>query len=147
MKAGLPPCCSSSVRMSGVLGQRLGRKYSRTELCVRSVKYFVNSHLVSRQAKYVYDCENPALASRYITFGLVNASARKSTSEYFCRTPEIKNSQNGSGFVCGLSTRKIRTPCSLQNSKKLLREAFIRCGSNKSSGHRCRKFLKSTCAP
>src|SRR5690348_16872472 len=29
----------------------------------------------------------------------------------------ITHSQNGSGLVCGLSTRKILTPCSTQNSR------------------------------
>src|SRR4051812_34403814 len=113
MKAGRPPTCNDSGRMSGVFGQRLGRKNSRTELCVRSVKYFVSSHFVSRHAKYVYDCEKPALASRYITFGRVNASARKRTSGLSRQISLITHSQNANGLVCGLSTRKIRTPLSI----------------------------------
>src|SRR3954463_10760666 len=114
MKADCRPVCKDPGRISGVLGHKLGRKYSRTELCVRSVKYFVSSHFVSRQAKYVYDCEKPALASRYITFGRVNASARKRTSGYSRQISLITHSQNANGFVCGLSTRKIRTPLSIQ---------------------------------
>ena len=46
--------------------------------------------------------------------GLVNASARKSTSGSVRRTSLSSHSQNATGLVCGLSTRKIRTPCAIQ---------------------------------
>ncbi len=39
--------------MSGVLGQRLGRRYSATSVWVSSVKYVSSSHLALRQVKYV----------------------------------------------------------------------------------------------
>ena len=51
MKAGRPPNCRYSVRMSGVFGQALGLKYSRPGPCVSSVKYSVSSYLELRQAK------------------------------------------------------------------------------------------------
>ena len=60
--------------------------------------------------KYVYDWANPSLASRYMTFGRVKASARKIMSGYSALTSPINHSQNANGFVCGLSTRKMRTP-------------------------------------
>ena len=47
---------------------------------VSSARYSVNSDLACRQVKYVYDCVNPPLASAYITFGRVKASARKIVS-------------------------------------------------------------------
>jgi hypothetical protein len=37
--------------MSGVLGQQLGRKYSRESSWVSSVKYSVSSFFVTRQVK------------------------------------------------------------------------------------------------
>src|SRR6478672_6800498 len=120
MNAGRPPTCSDSGKMSGVFGQRFGRKNSRTGLRFSSLKYLVSSHFVSRHAKYVYDCENPTFANRYMIFGRVNASAKKMTSECSPRTSPITHSQNGNGFVCGLSTRKIRTPLPIQNKKILL---------------------------
>ena len=43
--AGRPPDCRYSCRMSGVLAHRLGRRYSRTSVCVSSVKYSVSSAL------------------------------------------------------------------------------------------------------
>ena len=46
--------------------------------------------------------------------GLVNASARKITSGSVRCTSASSFSQNGSDLVCGLSTRKIRTPWSIQ---------------------------------
>ena len=46
----------------------------------RSVKYSRSSHAVCRHAKYVYDWLKPTLASRSMTRGRVNASARKIVS-------------------------------------------------------------------
>ena len=45
--------------------------------------------------------------------GRVNASARNSTSGSLTAISASSRSQNRSGLVCGLSTRKIRTPCSI----------------------------------
>ena len=45
--------------------------------------------------------------------GRVNASARNSTSGSVPRISPSSRSQNRSGLVCGLSTRKIRTPWSI----------------------------------
>jgi hypothetical protein len=42
--------------------------------------------------------------------GSVNASARNTTSGHSSCTDGMTHAQNASGFVCGLSTRKIRTP-------------------------------------
>ena len=56
--------------------------------------------------KYVYDCEKPTLASVVIIAGRVNASERKTTPGSTLRTSAISHSQKGTGFVCGLSTRK-----------------------------------------
>ena len=58
----------------------------------------------------------PSLASPFISFGRVKASDRKITSGWRSCTSRISHSQNGNGLVCGLSTRKMRTPCSIQNS-------------------------------
>ena len=49
-------------------------------------------------------------------FGRVNASARKIVSGYWRRTSPIIHSQKWNDLVCGLSTRKIRTPRAHQNS-------------------------------
>src|SRR6266496_3355547 len=108
--AGRPPYCRDSVRMSGVFGQAFGRKKSLTGGVVISSKYSRNSYLVLRHAKYVYDWLNPALASQYMIFGRVNASARKITSGCSLLISRSAHCQNGKGLVCGLSTRKIRTP-------------------------------------
>ena len=59
---------------------------------------------------------NPALAKTRIILGRVNASDRKIASGQRALTSRISHSQNGTGLVCGLSTRKIRTPWSIQNS-------------------------------
>jgi hypothetical protein len=66
------------------------------------------------QVKYVYDCEKPALASVVIIAGRVNASESKIRFGSTFRTSPISHSQNGTGFVCGLSTRKTRTPLRTQ---------------------------------
>ncbi len=50
-----------------------------------------------------------------IIAGLVNASDKKSTSGSVRRTSASSHSQKASGLVCGLSTRKIRTPCDIQS--------------------------------
>src|SRR3954452_5697004 len=102
--------------MSGVLANRFGRKYSRTGVCVSSVKYSTISSFEFRQVKYEYDCENPTLARYFITFGRVNASDRKIVSGWRRFSSANTHSQNRNGLVCGLSTRKIVTPCSIQNS-------------------------------
>ncbi len=63
-----------------------------------------------RQVKYVYDCWKPILASVRIIAGRVNASLRKIASGSSRITWWMRRSQNTSGLVCGLSTRKILTP-------------------------------------
>ena len=50
-------------------------------------------------------------------FGRVNASARKITSGCSFLISCSAHCQNGSGLVCGLSTRKIRTPSPIQYRK------------------------------
>ena len=47
-----------------------------------------------------------------------------------CTSP-ITHSQNANGFVCGLSTRKIRTPCSIQNKKTLFSSSHSDCQSSR----------------
>src|ERR1043165_7983078 len=117
VNAGRPPYCRYSVRMSGVFGQALGRKKSLTGGLVISLKYSVNSNFELGGASYVYACEKPPLASQYMIFRLVNASARKMSSGSSRFNSLIAHCQNGSGFVCGLSTRKMRTPLSIQKRK------------------------------
>ncbi len=62
----------------------------------------------------MYDCWKPICASVCIIAGRVNASARKITSGSVPLISAITRSQNTTGLVCGLSTRKIRTPWSIQ---------------------------------
>jgi hypothetical protein len=57
---------------------------------------------------------NPSRASWCIIAGRVKASARKSTSGSVSLTFQMSQYQKSSGLVCGLSTRKIRTPASIQ---------------------------------
>src|SRR5713101_9887781 len=116
LNAGGPPRWRISGRMSGVLQKRLPRKYSAMSDRVSSSKYSVSSSLKLRQVKYVYDWLKPALARAFIILGRVNASERKITSGWPSWTSRISHSQNSSGLVCGLSTRKMRTPSSTQNS-------------------------------
>ena len=80
--------------------------------------------------KYVYDWSNPALASAFIILGRVNASERKIASGWRAFTSPITHSQNGSGLVCGLSTRKMRTPCSIQwrNTERSSAQSDSRAG-------------------
>jgi len=47
--------------------------------------------------------------------GRVNASARNSTSGSLIRISVSSRSQNRTGLVCGLSTRKIVTPWSIHS--------------------------------
>ena len=56
----------------------------------------------------------PTSASLAITFGRVNASARNTTSGWSRRIRSISQAQNAIGLVCGLSTRKMRTPSPIQ---------------------------------
>src|SRR5687767_15496175 len=136
MNAGRPPCCSVSWRMSGVLGQKLGLKYSRLEWVDTSVKYSVSSGLVLRQVKYVYDCVKPSFASLCMTRGRVKASERKMSSGCFALRSRIAHSQNSNDLVCGLSTRNTFTPWPAQNSKIDLSSSHSDChaGVSKSNG-------------
>ncbi len=52
-----------------------------------------------------------------MTCGRVKASARKMTSGWVLRTSAMHHSQKGRALVCGLSTRKMRTPLSIQKAK------------------------------
>ena len=67
------------------------------------------------QVKYVYDWPKPILARVCIMAGLVKASARNTTSGSVWRTSSNSRCQKLTGLVCGLSTRKIRTPWSIHN--------------------------------
>ena len=51
MKPARPPAWSWVARMSGVFGQRFGRKYSTTSVVDSSVKYRTSSAFVVRQVK------------------------------------------------------------------------------------------------
>src|SRR5262249_24471505 len=115
--------------MSGVFANRFGRRYSRTGAPVNSVKYSTSSSLEFRQVKYVYDCVKPALARCFITFVRLNASEKKIRSGCGRVRSASTHSQNRNGLVCGLSTRKILTPCSIQNSKMRLSSRQSDCQS------------------
>src|SRR4051812_1765798 len=136
MKVPRVPNCRCSGRMSGVFGQKLGRKNSDSGGRASARTYSVSSRFVVRQVKYVYDCENPPLASAYITLGRVNASARKMTSGCRFLMLAMHHRQNGNGFVCGLSTRNTVTPCSIQNVKMLRSSSHSDCqaGPPRSNG-------------
>ena len=102
--------------MSGVLTKKFGRKYSAVSYASSST-YCSSSQRAFRHVKYVYDWSKPTLPSACIIAGRVNASARKIVSGCMSCTFPISHSQNASGFVCGLSTRKIRTPWPTQKRK------------------------------
>src|ERR1700731_1986688 len=114
-KAGRPPSCRKTGRMSGVLVKKFARKYSLAGYAVSSVRYSINSDFVLRQVKYVYDWVNPDFAKARIILGRVNASDRKIASGQRAFTSRISHSQKGNGLVWGLSTRKGRTPPPTQN--------------------------------
>src|SRR5215207_3140427 len=103
--------------MSGVLGKKFGRKYSRSGPQASSSTYSVSSWREFFQVKYVYPCVKPILASWRIIARRVNASDRKITSRSSSWTSAISHCQNGTGLVCGLSTRKTLTPHWTQNTK------------------------------
>jgi hypothetical protein len=71
----------------------------------------------------------PILARTRIIGGRVNASARKTTSGCSALTAAISHSQNRTGLVWGLSTRKIRTPWAIQWSRTPL-QASYRAGAS-----------------
>src|SRR5262245_25426085 len=75
---------------------------------------FLELRLSITQRKIIVRLVKSSFANRPITLGRVNASARKMTSGQACFTSPITHSQKAKGFVCGLSTRKIRTSCSIQ---------------------------------
>ncbi len=58
----------------------------------------------------------PSFARPYCRAGGVNASDKNSTSGSAALACAISQAQKFGGLVCGLSTRKIRTPCSTQCS-------------------------------
>lgn len=62
----------------------------------------------------MYDCWKPIWPRVCIIAGRVKASARKITSGSVRLTSAMTRSQNTTGLVCGLSTRKIRTPYDIQ---------------------------------
>jgi hypothetical protein len=84
----------------------------------------------------VYDWVNPTSASFAITFGRVNASARKSTSGCCSCTAAMTHAQNAVGLVCGLSTRKIRTPLAIQKSRISLHASHSAARSSSRSGQK-----------
>src|SRR5438477_213127 len=99
MNVARVPYCRCCGRMSGVVGQKFGRKNSAATGSSSDVMYVTSSCLVVRHVKYVYDCEKPALARAFMSFGRVKASARKITSGCFCRIDARHQRQNGRGLV------------------------------------------------
>src|SRR3712207_3286200 len=85
--------------------------------------YWRTSYGLFFHVKYVYDIVKPSFASDIIRFGRVNASAKKITSGCSRWISSMHHSQKANAFVCGLSTRKVRTPCEIQN-RKTSRQAF-----------------------
>src|SRR4051794_5103732 len=122
--------------MSGVFGQKFGRKKSATFVVVSSVTYSSRSWAVLRHVKYVYDWLKPAFARRYMSFGRVKASARKSASGWRRLTSAMHHSQNGNALVCGLSTRKIVTPSPDQyrNTSRSAVQSPCQSSDSKSNG-------------
>ena len=118
--------------MSGVFGHRFGRKNSRTRASVSSVKYFVSSHFVSRHAKYVYDCVKPSFRQPVHHLRPRERLRQKDhvrmLAANFARSPTPRTRN---GFVCGLSTRKIRTPSSIQNRKTLFSSSHSDCQASR----------------
>src|SRR5262249_36007889 len=121
--AGRPPFTKYSFRISGVFAKKFPRKYSAVGGCVSSSRYWRSSHGLFFHVKYVYDAVKPSLASAFIRLGRVNDSEKKITSGCSPCPSSMTHSQNASGLVCGLSTRKIFTPWSIQYSKTS-RQAF-----------------------
>lgn len=97
-----------------MLTKKFGRMTEAEGVSASSVRYSVSSALVLRQVKYVYDCWKPTAASARIIAGRVKASARKITSGSDLLMSAITFCQKTTGLVCGLSTRKMRTPWSIQ---------------------------------
>src|SRR5919108_3554718 len=118
--------------MSGVTGKKFGRKYSFSGPHASSLTYSVSSQREFFHVKYVYDCVNPSLPSSRITARRGNASARKITSRSTSWTSLISHSQNGNGFVCGLSTRNTFTPASTQNRtiRRHSSHSSLHCGES-----------------
>ncbi len=102
--------------MSGVLTKKFGRKYSL--LAGVGELAHVLGQLVARvlPGEVGVGLAEAELGEVRITAARVNASARKTTSRSRAWTSSISHSQNANGLVCGLSTRKTRTPRSTQYS-------------------------------
>ena len=79
---------------------------------------------------------NPTSASRAMTLGRVNASARKMTPGCSAWTSGISQAQKANGLVCGLSTRKIVTPWAIQWSRMALHASHSATRSDSSSGQK-----------
>ena len=71
-----------------------------------------------------------------MSLGRVKASDKKTTSGNTACTSRMSHAQNGMGLVWGLSTRKIRTPCSIQKTRTLRASSHSasRSRQKKSSG-------------
>src|SRR3954453_21269651 len=94
--------------MSGVFGHMFARYVADHDLSCSTNS--TSSAFVFFHVKYVYDWEEPTLASVVIGAGRGKDFAKKIASGYSAGTSAISHSQNGAGFVCGLSTRKARMP-------------------------------------
>ena len=114
VKAAGPPNCRYSVRMSGVFTNRFGRMKSavswETEVrnssssCLRVAPGEVRVRLL--EADHRERLHHRGAGERLgeeDDVGVVARSPRRSAAP-----------RTSSGFVCGLSTRKIRTPCFIQ---------------------------------
>ncbi len=120
MNAARPPNCRYSGRMSGVLGQQLGRKYSRPGP-LRELGEVLGQLLLGVAPGEVRvrlgeaELRQPVhhLRPRERLGEEDHVRVRRAGSR------SITHSQNGNGLVCGLSTRKMRTPSSSQNSNTL----------------------------
>ncbi len=73
-----------------------------------------------------------------MTLGRVNASDRKITSGWSRRIRSISQAQNAIGLVCGLSTRKMRTPWPIQY-RRTSRHAFQ--SATRSASRSGQKFI------
>ena len=99
--------------MSGVLTKKLGRIRSLVS-CETSCRYSSISHFSVAPGEVRVGLVEADHAEAAHHVGRVNASDKKITSGSVLRTSANSHSQNITGLVCGLSTRKTLTPWSIQ---------------------------------
>ncbi len=111
-----PECCRKRGLMSGGVDEEV-RPVEPVHLLAQLVQVLLELPFLVAPGEVGVGLLEPDLAEQVHHFRLGERLGQEQHVGSVRRTSASSQAQNSTGLVCGLSTRKIRTPCSIQNRR------------------------------